>query len=177
MSQRSAFEEALGSLGRRIDAALDALRERIGHVRNRLATGPLTDRRRGPWKLPRVGTGLHEALAAVRDRLQDRRAGPGLLLGAFAAGAGLVALVMLVLVLGFGLFRGTGLTQERLEVELRLQRAIERAQNQRDGVLNPTAMLMHGTDPSQATPGSAQTDTSGDDPKAPPRGLRTPGRP
>lgn len=141
MADRSAFEESLARLGRKIDAAIDGVRERRGRLHNRMATGGLFDKFRRPAGAPRASEKVAERVAEVKERLEEGRAGAKLVLVAFGAGAALVGLVMLVLVFGFGLFRGTGLTAADIERDAALRQAAERAQAEREGALNPTAML------------------------------------
>ena len=141
MADRSAFEESLARLGRRIDAAIDGVRERRGRLHNRIATGGVFEKFRRPAGAPRASEKVAERMAEVKERLEDGRVSAKVVLGAFGAGAVVVAGVMLVLVFGFGLFRGTGLTTADLERDAALREAADRARAEREGTLNPTAMM------------------------------------
>ncbi|MFI4881062.1 MAG: hypothetical protein ACIAQU_00595 [Phycisphaerales bacterium JB064] len=178
MADRSAFEESLASIGRKIDAVIDGVRERRGRLHNRMATGGMFEKFRRPAGAPKTSEKMAERVAEVKERLEEGRVSAKLVVGAFGAGAVLVAVVMLVLVFGFGLFRGTGLTAADLERDAALRQAADRAQAEREGTLNPTAMMQRqqqdeamAAEADEArrgtTPGSGRT--GGDSAK---RGLR-----
>lgn len=142
MSDRSAFEEALAEIGRRIDAKINGVREWRGRMHNRMATGGLFERFQRPASSgPSAKEKLSERVATVREGFEGGSMSPKLVVAAFGAGATLVLVVGLVLVFGFGMFRGTGLTASDLENDARLRAAAERARAEREGSLNPTAML------------------------------------
>jgi hypothetical protein len=135
------FEDTFAGVGRKIDDALNAGGEAKRRLRNRVATGGLFER----FQRPPTGPGLRERMGeravAWREQLKGGSMSPKLVVGAFGAGAGLVLAVVLVLVFGFGMFRGTGLTAADIERDAQLRAAAERAQAEREGTLNPTAML------------------------------------
>lgn len=142
MSDRSAFEEALAEIGRRIDARINAVREWRGRLHNRMATGGLFERfQRLASGGPSAKEKLDERVAALREGFEGGSMSPKLVLGAFGAGAVLVLVIGLVLVFGFGMFRGTGLTQADLERDAKLRQAADRARAEQEGSLNPAAMM------------------------------------
>ncbi|MEQ8844355.1 MAG: hypothetical protein RIB58_05820 [Phycisphaerales bacterium] len=141
MADRSAFEESLARLGRRIDALIDGVRERASRFRNQMATGGLLEKfRREPSGRP-AREQVAERVADVKERFEEGQVSTKFVLGAFGAGAALVLVVVLVLVFGFGMFRGTGLTTADLERDAALREAADRARAEREGALNPAAMM------------------------------------
>ncbi|NRA56541.1 MAG: hypothetical protein HRU13_00225 [Phycisphaerales bacterium] len=140
MSKRE-FEESFAEIGRRIDAFIGGIGEAFRRLRNRIATGGLFERFERTASGPNTKEKLAERVADAKEKLEDSQAGTSMVLGAFGAGAALVAVVVLVLVFGFGLFRGTGVTEADLERDARLRQAADRAQAEREGALNPAAMM------------------------------------
>lgn len=142
MSDKSAFEEALAEIGRRIDAVLNSVREWRGRMHNRMATGGLFERFQRPASGgPSAKERLDERVASLREGFEGGSMSPKLVLGAFGAGAALVLVLGLFLVFGLGLFRGTGLTAADLENDAQLRAAAERARAEQQGTLNPAAMM------------------------------------
>ena len=143
MSDRSAFEEALAEIGRRIDAVINGVREWRGRMHNRIATGGLFERFQRPASGgPSAKERLGERVATMREGLEGGSMSPKVVVGAIGAGAALVLVVVLVLVFGFGMFRGTGLTADDLERDAQLRAAAERARAEQKGTLNPAAMML-----------------------------------
>ncbi len=140
MSKRE-FEESFAGIGRKIDALLNRVGEAVQRFRNRLATGGLFERFERTPSGSNTKEKLAERVADAKERLEEKQGNATLLLGAFGAGAALVAVVALVAVFGFGLFRGTGVTEADLERDARLRQAADRAQAEREGALNPAAVM------------------------------------
>lgn len=142
---RREFEDSFAEIGRKIDGALNASGEARQRLSNRVATGGLFERFRGSGERPplreRWGERWGERVATWREGLEGGSMSPRLIVAAFGAGASLVLVVVLVLVFGFGIFRGTGLTTADLERDAALRAAAERAQAEREGTLNPAAMV------------------------------------
>jgi len=141
MSRRTGFEESLAAWGRSIDAALEGVGRWWRGLGDRLRTGRLSDAL--PRRPVREGPPLRERLEEARQRAGERLggAGPGLVVGAFAAGGVVVGAVVLGLVLGLGLFRGDAVTGEELARDAALREAAARAQATRDGVVSPADLV------------------------------------
>lgn len=135
------FEDTFAGVGRKIDDALNAGGEAKRRLHNRVATGGLFERFQRQPSGPGLRERWGERVAEWRDQVREGSMSPKLVVGAFGAGAGLVLVVVLVLVFGFGMFRGTGLTAADIERDAQLRAAAERAQAEREGTLNPAAML------------------------------------
>ncbi len=135
------FEDSFAGVGRKIDDALNASGEAKRRLQNRMATGGLFDRFQRDRSKPSLKERTGEHVAAWREHFQDGSMSPKLVVGAFGAGAALVLIVGLVLVFGFGMFRGTGLTTADLENDAQLRAAAERARAEQQGTLNPAAMV------------------------------------
>lgn len=138
---RREFEDSFAEVGRRIDGAINAGGEARRRLSNRMATGGLFERFQRTGDRPPLRERVGERVVAWREQFEGGSMSPKLVLGAFGAGAGLVLVVVLVLVFGFGMFRGTGLTAADIERDAQLRAAAERAQAEREGTLNPAAML------------------------------------
>ena len=135
------FEDSFAGLGRKIDNLLSRIGETVQRFRNRMATGGLFERFERTGSGPNNKEKLSERVADAKEKIENRQAGAKLVLCAFGAGAALVAVMVLVLVFGFGLFRGTGLTEADLERDAKLRQAADRARAEREGALNPAAMM------------------------------------
>ncbi|MEO1279963.1 MAG: hypothetical protein AAFV77_13470, partial [Planctomycetota bacterium] len=83
--------------------------------------------------------------------------------------------VVLVLVFGFGLFRGTGVTEADLERDARLRQAADRAQAEREGALNPAAMMQRQQQDAAAR-AEGESARRGSDGRPPSRGEVTPSK-
>jgi hypothetical protein len=138
---RREFEDSFAEIGRKIDGALNAGGEAKRRLGNRMATGGLFERLQRTSDKPGLRERWGERVSAWREELQGGSMSPKLVVGAFGAGAALVLVVGLVLVFGFGMFRGTGLTASDLENDAQLRAAAERARTEREGTLNPAAMV------------------------------------
>lgn len=138
---RREFEDSFAGVGRKIDDALNAGGEARRRLHNRMATGGLFERFQRQHDGPGLRERLGERVSAWREEMQGGSMSPKLVFGAFGAGAGLVLVTVLVLVYGLGMFRGTGLTSADLERDAQLRAAAERAQAEREGTLNPAAMV------------------------------------
>lgn len=157
------FEDNFAGVGRKIDDALNAGGEARRRLHNRMATGGLFERFQRQGDGPGMRERLSERVSAWREDMQGGTMSPRLVVGAFGAGAGLVLVVGLVLVFGFGMFRGTGLTSADLERDAQLRAAAERAQAEREGTLNPAAMVQQqGQDRAMAAEADSAQSTSRD---------------
>jgi|GEM_PF-4401228 len=135
------FEDSFAGVGRKIDDALNASGEAKRRLQNRMATGGFFDRFQRDRSKPGLKERFGERVVTWREDFEGGSTSPKFVIGAFGAGAVLVLVIGLVLVFGFGMFRGTGLTASDLENDAQLRAAAERARAEREGTLNPAAML------------------------------------
>ncbi|MFI4915476.1 MAG: hypothetical protein ACIAS6_03080 [Phycisphaerales bacterium JB060] len=138
---RREFEDSFAEIGRKIDGALNAGGEAKRRLSNRVATGGLFERFQRAGDKPPLRDRWGERVTAWREGFEGGSMSPKLVVAAFGAGASLVLVVVLVLVFGLGMFRGTGLTTADLERDAALRAAAERAKAERQGTLNPAAMV------------------------------------